>query len=47
VTESGHHNLIASVVAESEDIEGVLDRFDNKVGAEGRALARAMLKADR
>jgi predicted ATPase len=44
VTESGHHRLIATAVSESEDIDGVLAKFGNKVGAEGRALARAMLR---
>lgn len=47
VTESGHHNLIADAVAGSGDIDEVLEKFDNKVGAEGRALARTMLRTGR
>ncbi|CAD7047351.1 ATP-binding protein [Pseudorhizobium halotolerans] len=47
VTESGHHNLIARIVNDAEDIDEVLDRFGNKVGAEGRALARTMLRTGR
>jgi len=47
VTESGHHNLIASAVEDSDDIDEVLEKFDNQVGAEGRALARTMLRAGR
>lgn len=47
VTESGHHSLIATAVAESEDLEEVLDRFGDQVGAEGRALARTMLREGR
>lgn len=45
VTESGHHNLIATVVAESDDLQEVLERFGGRVGSEGRALARTMLRA--
>lgn len=47
VTESGHHSLIAKIVDDAENINDVLDRFDNKVGAEGRALARTMLRTGR
>nr|WP_282570945.1 AAA family ATPase [Sphingopyxis sp. MSC1_008] len=45
VTESGHHALIAAAVADAGDIDEVLDAFGDQVGAEGRALARAMLRA--
>jgi ABC-type transport system involved in cytochrome c biogenesis ATPase subunit len=47
VTESGHHNLIAAEATTADNISGLLDRFNNKIGAEGRALARAMLKVKR
>jgi ABC-type multidrug transport system ATPase subunit len=47
VTESGHHNLIARIVNDAENIDEVLNRFGNKVGAEGRALARTMLRTGR
>jgi predicted ATPase len=47
VTESGHHALIARVVEESESLDEVLGTFSDSVGAEGRALARALLRAAR
>ena len=47
VTESGHHNLIADAVKDAEDIEQLMDMFEDRVGAEGRALARAMLHKGR
>lgn len=47
VVESGHHKIIADVVAKCDSIGEVLDAFDQKVGAEGRALARTMLRASR
>lgn len=47
VTESGHHNLIANAVSESRNIDDVLEIFGNRVGAEGRALARSMLRTGR
>jgi ABC-type branched-subunit amino acid transport system ATPase component len=45
VTESGHHALIARVVGQSESLDEVLGTFNDHVGAEGRALARAMLRS--
>lgn len=47
VTESGHHALIAGVAEEVESLDDVLGRFNDHVGAEGRALARAMLRSAR
>jgi predicted ATP-dependent endonuclease of OLD family len=47
VTESGHHSLIATTVSDSKDIDEVLRMFDGKMGSEGRALARTMLRGSR
>ncbi|MGB5780224.1 MAG: AAA family ATPase [Allopontixanthobacter sediminis] len=44
VTESGHHALIAEAVDESETLDEVLGFFGDRLGAEGRSLARAMLR---
>ncbi|MGK7755153.1 ATP-dependent nuclease [Roseovarius sp. C03] len=44
VTESGHHALIAKAVDESETLDEVLELFGDQLGAEGRALARAILR---
>lgn len=45
VTESGHHALIAQAVQEANSLDDVLGTFGDNIGAEGRALARALLKA--
>lgn len=45
VTESGHHALIAAEVADAESLDEVLGVFQDQVGAEGRALARSLLRA--
>lgn len=45
VTESGHHALIAAEVENAESLDDVLGAFQDQVGAEGRALARSMLRA--
>jgi predicted ATPase len=44
VTESGHHALIAAEVGRAESLDDVMGAFRDQVGAEGRALARAMLR---
>lgn len=46
ITASGFHHLIAEAVAmPGITYEAVLDRFQGQLGAEGRALARALLAA--
>ena len=45
VTESGHHALINEAVQTAESLDDVLEAFNNQLGAEGRALARALLRA--
>lgn len=44
ITKSGFHQLVAEAVADRDlDYEGVLARFEGQLGAEGRALARALI----
>ena len=43
VTRSGFHKMLADAVGDEVQIEDVLAKFDNKVGAEGRALISGML----
>lgn len=45
VTESGHHALITEVAQTAESLDDVLGTFNDHIGAEGRALARAILRA--
>ena len=45
ITESGHHALIAKVVEDAESLDEVLGIFNDQLGAEGRSLARAMLRS--
>ena len=44
MTESSHHALISKVVEQSEDFEQVLAAFDGQLGAEGRSVARSLLR---
>ena len=37
VTRSGFHQLLSSAVGDNESLDDVLRKFDNEVGAEGRA----------
>lgn len=41
VTRSGFHRLVTAAVEEGGTYQQILDRFDGKLGAEARALARA------
>ena len=44
VTTAGFHQMLRSAVeVEQLDYEGVLDRFDGQLGAEARAIARALI----
>jgi len=45
VTESGHHALITEVAQDAESLDDILGAFNDHIGAEGRALARAILRA--
>jgi predicted ATPase len=45
VTRSGFHRLLAEAVDDSGDMDDVLRKFDNEVGAEGRALISSMIAA--
>jgi predicted ATPase len=45
VTESGHHALIAQVAQDAESLDEVLAKFGDNIGAEGRALARALIRS--
>ena len=45
VTESGHHALITEVAQTAESLDNLLGTFSNQIGAEGRALARVILRA--
>ncbi|RQS76197.1 ATP-binding cassette domain-containing protein [Burkholderia sp. Bp8963] len=44
MTESSHHALISKVVAQSRDFEQVLAVFNDQLGAEGRSVARSLLR---
>ncbi|MHB9839679.1 AAA family ATPase [Paraburkholderia terrae] len=44
LTESSHHALISKVVGLSSDFEQVLAAFDGQLGAEGRSVARSLLR---
>lgn len=43
VTRSGFHKILMDAVGEEEQILGVVDKFDNEVGSEGRALISSMI----
>ncbi|HEY1744205.1 MAG TPA: AAA family ATPase, partial [Granulicella sp.] len=45
VTYSGFHTLLQRAVDESRSIEEVFEYFNDKLGAEGRAVARALWRA--
>lgn len=45
VTESGHHALITEVAHTAHSLDDLLETFSDQIGAEGRALARAILRA--
>ena len=43
VDRSGFHKMIRDIVEQEETFEDVMGRFDGEIGAQGQALARAML----
>ena len=43
VTRSGFHKMLADAVDEEEHIDAVVDKFDNEVGSEGRALISSII----
>jgi predicted ATPase len=43
VTRSGFHKMLGEAAADEQRISDVLDKFDNEVGSEGRALISAMI----
>lgn len=43
VTQSGFHRLLQEAVSESASYEEALDRFDNQLGAEARAIVRGLV----
>ena len=43
VDRSGFHKMIREVVEQEDTFEGVINRFDGEIGAQGQALVRAML----
>jgi ABC-type thiamine transport system ATPase subunit len=47
VTRSGFHQMLAEAIADLDNIDAVLRRFDNEVGSEGRALISSLLAARR
>lgn len=47
VTESGHHALLAAEAQKATSFHDLLSAFDDQLGAEGRALARVMLRSAR
>jgi predicted ATP-dependent endonuclease of OLD family len=42
VTQSGFHKMIEDALGVQAEYERVLSRFDNQLGGEGRAIARAL-----
>jgi hypothetical protein len=45
VVQSGFHALLKAAVAEGLSYEGILKRFGNRLGAEARGIARALIAA--
>lgn len=45
VTESGHHALITEVAQTAGSLDNLLGTFSDQIGAEGRALARVIMRA--
>lgn len=43
VTESGFHQLLAQAVTTQDNYEAVVESFDNRLGAEARAIARGLV----
>jgi len=45
VTQSGFHRLLQTAVERGRSFESTMDMFDNKLGAEARAILRALIAA--
>jgi ABC-type multidrug transport system ATPase subunit len=43
VTHAGFHRLLRDAIGEGDDFEVVLQKFDNELGGEARAIARALI----
>jgi ATPase subunit of ABC transporter with duplicated ATPase domains len=43
VTRSGFHKMLSDAVEHEQEIDAVLQKFDNEVGADGRALVSSMI----
>lgn len=43
VDRSGFHKMLREIVAQEDDFEAVMDRFDDEIGGQGQALIQAML----
>ena len=43
VTRSGFHKMLTDAVGDEQRIKAILEKFDNEVGAEGRALISSMI----
>jgi hypothetical protein len=43
VTQSGFHKMLVDAIGQSDDIDTVLNKFDNEVGSEGRALVSSLI----
>ena len=46
VTATGFHKMLSDVAAKAFSYEDALAQFDGKLGAEGRAILRAMIRSD-
>jgi predicted ATPase len=46
VTATGFHKMLADAASQTNSYEEALTRFDNRLGAEGRAILRAMIHSD-
>jgi predicted ATP-dependent endonuclease of OLD family len=45
VTDSGFHKMLRDAVAEGDDYEDVVGRFDGELGGEAKAIIRALIAA--
>lgn len=45
VTDSGFHKMLRDAVAESDDYDAIVERFDRELGGEAKALIRALIAA--
>jgi hypothetical protein len=45
VTDSGFHKMLQDAVADGEDYDDVVGRFDGELGGEAKAIIRALIAA--